>query len=764
MARTGLLALLPALLIATGWSSLEEPTRGAHFSLAATLAVVAAIIPRRPLRIAAEVVAAVVVVSFAFDLSPWDARPFDGDHDFVGPLFNRFGSGVVDFYEIALPFDPVEHGRMHGVIVVAAFVFTLLTTLAIAARRPILAAGTMFAGVAWPATLIPENTTTLRGLLLLAAALILLAALRPGALRGSTQALLVGAGVAVAALVAVSSPAVAKGGFLDWQRWEPYTRDAKPVSVEYVWDSDYDGIDFPKTPTTVFTVEAARRAPYWRSTTLDVFLDDHWREDAQLLEPTSGAGVDSLLNDPLLPEAARDAENWLRQEVTIEALRDTHLVGASVPVAYDQGSAGDYGSGIAYVGRLERDQQYTVWSYAPQPTPEQLGRSRPSYPDELVTFSSFLSVNGGLAVPPFGTPGRDDDVRALFDFDDELAEYEPLYRRAQEVVGNPRNPYAAAVALEAWFRSSGDFRYDEHPPQNVQRPPLVAFVNGHRRGYCQHFAGAMALMLRFLGVPARVAAGFSTGRYDEDTNEFTVSDTNAHTWVEVWFQGYGWLPFDPTPGRGRLRAEYTASSLFFDAEGATATFPAAAAALGLSVLRTQLGGSPTSDDRDRVRGEDRGGTPGGIAGAAPQTAEDRTDDVRLLGIVLGVVAAVLALFWLAKAGRRRLRYLSDDPRRVAGAVRSELEDYLADQRVRVPRSATPSELSATLRDRLRVDGDGLAAALGEARFAPATDAEEAAANARRELRSVLRSVRRRLSKTSRLRGLVSIRSLLWETR
>ncbi len=67
-----------------------------------------------------------------------------------------------------------------------------------------------------------------------------------------------------------------------------------------------------------------------------------------------------------------------------------------------------------------------------------------------------------------------------------------------------------------------------------------------RSGYCQHFAGAMALMLRYLGIPARVAAGFASGTYSKD--HWTVTDHDAHAWVEVWFAGYGWLPFDPTPG------------------------------------------------------------------------------------------------------------------------------------------------------------------------------------------------------------------------
>ena len=90
----------------------------------------------------------------------------------------------------------------------------------------------------------------------------------------------------------------------------------------------------------------------------------------------------------------------------------------------------------------------------------------------------------------------------------------------------------------------------------------------------------MALMLRYLGIPARVAAGFSSGIYDEERKQWTVYDRDAHTWVEVWFNGYGWLPFDPTPGRGTLGGPYTTSSTQFDADGA-------AVVLAASLLRDQ---------------------------------------------------------------------------------------------------------------------------------------------------------------------------------
>jgi protein-glutamine gamma-glutamyltransferase len=752
MARTVLVSLLPAVLIVSGWRRLEAPVLGRELLLAATLGIAVALVPRRRLRVAAAFAGLIVAAAVAFRLSPLDARPFDADHDFVGPLLTRFAGGILDFYEVGLPFDPSDHERMHGVVAVAVFAFTVLAALAIAARRPVLASAAMFAGAAWPVTLVPDRTSTGRGALLLASALILLAALRPGARRGGGQALLAGAAVVVASLAAVSSPSVAKGGFLDWEQWQPYARDAKPVSVEYVWNSDYDGIRFPKKPTTVLKIKAGRNAPYWRATTLDHFVRDHWVEDAATIFPTQDSDRDELTADWSLPSDAGNPRNWTRQEVTVEALRDTHLVGASVPVAFEEDAAAAYGSGIAFVSRLRRGYDYEVWSYVRQPRPAQLTRSPPRYPAQLKAGSPFLTVDRGVSVPPFGTRGREAVVQELLAVGD-LSAYAPLYRQARSVVGRPPNPYAAVVALEAFFRSGGEFRYDEDPPTSAARPPLVAFVAGHRRGYCQHFAGAMALMLRYLGIPARVAAGFTTGTFDDA--EWTIADTNAHTWVEVWFDGYGWLPFDPTPGRGRLRASYTVSSLFFDANGATAAFAGvAAAALGLDVLKEQLDGANPSEDE--AREDDPAATPSAERRASSDSSESGI--LRVLAIALLAGCSLVAILWLGKAARRRARYATSDPRRIAAAVRAELVEFLADQRFQLAASATPAELGAVVRKAFRVDTAALVHELGAARFGPAAQAEPSAQAARRELRSVLRSVRRRRSAKARLRGVLSLRS------
>ncbi len=122
---------------------------------------------------------------------------------------------------------------------------------------------------------------------------------------------------------------------------------------------------------------------------------------------------------------------------------------------------------------------------------------------------------------------------------------------------------------------------------------------------------------------------------------------------------------------------------------------------------------------------------------------------------MAAVAAIAA----AKLAVRRTRFLSRDPRRVAGACRRELADFLLDQRIAAARSATLHELGALLRHELAVDADRFVAAATTARFGPPDGAPAAAREARRELRSLVREVRARLSGGERLRGLLSLRSL-----
>ena len=211
--------------------------------------------------------------------------------------------------------------------------------------------------------------------------------------------------------------------------------------------------------------------------------------------------------------------------------------------------------------------RYTVWSYAPAPSPASLVKSPPAYPRSL---ARYLDV-GRTVVPPYGVPGRAAAVSGIFpdDLYQQLWAYEPMWRQASRLTAKARSPYEATITIERWLRSAGGFGYDEHPPAAVGDPPLVDFLVRSKLGYCQQFAGTMALMLRYLGIPARVAVGFTSGTWNDGT--WTVTDHDAHAWVEAWFAGHGWLTFDPTPGRGTLSATYTNASDSADAIRALGT-------------------------------------------------------------------------------------------------------------------------------------------------------------------------------------------------
>jgi transglutaminase-like putative cysteine protease len=533
-----------------------------------------------------------------------------------------------------------------------------------------------------------------------------------------------------------SSSAVAKRELVHWQGWDFYDAPQAPVSVSYVWDAQYGGIRFPARRTTVLKIEAPARSLYWRATTLDTFAGDAWLE-----RRANG--------DPPPPRAARDPRNLVREDVTVEALSDIHLLGGSVPVAFHAGDAPLVrpAPGVALLPQgLTRGFRYTAWSYAPQPSPAALARSQPRYPAALVGPGGFVDVDPLLAAPPFAATGRAARIRHLFADHPELEPYEPLARTALAETAGARTPYRAALDLESWLRYRGGFRYDEHPP-TFATDPLVGFVVQTRRGYCQHFAGAMALMLRYLGIPARVAEGFTTGTYDPKHGVWTVTDHDAHAWVEVWFRGYGWLPFDPTPGRGRLDAAYSAASPRF-----RRTSGELARALGVE--------DPADIKLERAFGERLGGLAGGLGAGGGGTPVHRGSRggslLELLGLVLvGIAAAIV----VAKVVLRRARYVTRDPRRVAAACRRELADFLLDQGLDVTRGATLHELGALVATELSAQPAEFVAAASAARFGRPEPASEAARRARRELRVLVRQLRRRLTRVERARGLLSLRSL-----
>ncbi|MDX6505541.1 MAG: protein-glutamine gamma-glutamyltransferase [Gaiellaceae bacterium] len=737
---------IAAPLLAWSWLRLETGSDAGQAALAVGLALLPVLVPGRRLRAVAVVIAFLVLGAVAFDLGPALALP--------GRVAARFGSGFLEFYDFQVPVDPSAHPRMHGVLLMAVFAFTLVVALGAAACRPAVVVAALVVGVGWPGTLLPGHDL-LRGGLLLAAILATTVLLRRVPVRGVGTALAAGAVVIAAALFAASSPAFAKRAIFDWQQWDLYTKPAKPVDVSFVWNSSYSGLTFHGKPTTVFRVKAGPQSHYWRSSVLSGVNDGRWQEE---LSPAYGDST--VLGEPgFVPARERIVANWEEQHVTTEALHDRRLPGGSAPVRFAPSSQigqVEYDPrGVAYATKyLSRGDTYDVWAYSPSPRPAQLARSKPVYPNGA---SSYLEVQPGVFPRLFGQSGRNAYVRHLLTQDPRARRIRPytgLYGIAERVAGGARSPYAAAVALERWFRSSGGFTYDQHPPAPPAGiPALEDFVTRTRRGYCQQFAGSMALMLRFLGIPSRVAVGFASGRYDRSHGEWVVSDRDAHMWVEVWFRGWGWLPFDPTPGLGGLAGQYSSSSPAFDAGAIAAVL---AGRNGLDKFGPGLAGVLGLNGRSRVTSD----VP--RLARTPLARSGRSGQRRSWGflqvIAFGLAGAVLFVAAL-KLAVRSLRFLNRDPRRLAAAGRRELRGYLLDQGLDVPASVTLRELAELVESEYQVTSAGFGLYASAARFGPREGSREAARGMRRELRAVRRGIRRELTGLERFRGLISLRSL-----
>jgi transglutaminase-like putative cysteine protease len=124
---------------------------------------------------------------------------------------------------------------------------------------------------------------------------------------------------------------------------------------------------------------------------------------------------------------------------------------------------------------------------------------------------------------------------------------------AQAIAGHTDTEFDQVMALTTYLQQH--FQYSlqlgQVPPG---RDPVDWFLFDAKIGYCEQFATAETLMLRSLGIPARLATGYSTGDYDPVLNQSIVREHDAHAWVEVWFSGHGWVPVDPSPGFSALPA------------------------------------------------------------------------------------------------------------------------------------------------------------------------------------------------------------------
>ncbi len=350
--------------------------------------------------------------------------------------------------------------------------------------------------------------------------------------------------LALAAALPLASGLATSEPVIDYRSWQ-WLGDP----THYDWNHAYGPIEWPRTGETVLTVES-QQPHYWKAAALDRFDGLRWVRS----EAAASVGP-----DPLIPAEA--PRRWTAEvEVTVGALDSTLLVtpGSAEEVEGVSTATPTRDGAARAEEELEQGSSYTVRAYAPNPSVGRLRTAPDPFPSDVGSWTIIglppagrTNLDGADGTEPTVTgrqvvlPRYDDGLGGTPEAEQYVAEspYAPVLQLTRRLVEGAPTTYDAVQRVEAHLREQ--YEYDEQPPHREY--PLAAFLAEDRAGYCQHFAGAMALMLRMSGIPARVASGFAPGERSPAGDEFTVRDLDAHSWVEVYFSGIGWVPFDPTP-------------------------------------------------------------------------------------------------------------------------------------------------------------------------------------------------------------------------
>jgi len=132
---------------------------------------------------------------------------------------------------------------------------------------------------------------------------------------------------------------------------------------------------------------------------------------------------------------------------------------------------------------------------------------------------------------------------------------------AQQITSSAPGPYEKAAAIESYL--SSHLAYTLELPKTTPADPIASFLFERRQGHCEYFASAMAVMLRTLGIPSRVVNGFSGGEYNDVSSQYVIRASEAHSWVEAYIPGEGWMQFDPTPAGSGLTGSHSNRFLLY---------------------------------------------------------------------------------------------------------------------------------------------------------------------------------------------------------
>jgi transglutaminase-like putative cysteine protease len=258
---------------------------------------------------------------------------------------------------------------------------------------------------------------------------------------------------------------------------------------------------------------------YWRAIAMDTYEDGSW--SANDWETTLHFPDDGFLNveqSAAREEITQTVVNYIPNSSFLYAAPE--VIGSSRQMFVDS-TVDDAGNELVSAVRsrfvLTLGDQYEVTSRISTADVESLQQASTAYP--IWVTDTYLQLSDEL------TP----ETLAL----------------AEQLTAGFDNPYDKATAVQDYLRTNITYNDQiEAPPPNVE--PIHYTLFESQEAYCTYYASAMAMMLRSQGIPTRIVNGYAQGAFDEETNSYRVRASNAHSWVEVYFPGYGWIQFEPT--------------------------------------------------------------------------------------------------------------------------------------------------------------------------------------------------------------------------
>ncbi|MCX8033566.1 MAG: DUF3488 and transglutaminase-like domain-containing protein [Thermoleophilia bacterium] len=550
-------------------------------ALMATLCASAGLINRRlwPLAVVLLPVGCYLFLRITLPLPAWVEQISEQYRFYTHELY----LGSVAYRTALFPLNLKEHPEL-GLLVAFALYWTAgaAAFCALSLRKALPGTAILLVVLGFGLTVDQTQRKTWLLLVFLAVAAGLLA-LEKTADRGLWQPrrLLAGLGVgalagAVALALLLTVPSAAAKPLKDWRTWDPFKQHGAGNVFTFSWLENYPRLLDPANNAPVMDVESPNPS-YWRAAALDHFTGTAWVTTKAFiteLEPEprgEGAKTTYAYNVPAPDPRPQGISTY--QRFRGYALYTNYLFTGGDPVFVTVDSKLPLRMNDTRTLRTSQPLgpvfDYSVAVVQPIVAPSSLvGRPR-DYPESvdidsylLLPFPRLSEITGGNSgLDPAETwrtlmwhGGPPDpswaDIAGSAPWREmalgETREWVDLYDLNQKITEGATDPYEIALRIEQYLRRN--YTYTLAPPASDYSSPYAAFLFDTRAGYCQHFAGSMAILLRYNDIPARVAVGFTAGQ-KIGPNRYRVFTNNAHAWVEAYFSGVGWVSFDPTPGR-----------------------------------------------------------------------------------------------------------------------------------------------------------------------------------------------------------------------